>query len=115
MREGVSREARLVMQLKRRCLVWSWAALCLSGCQTYCARHAVEQRVKNSGSARLDASQTRREIASFDVAAETSGIQRVSPLRLPISSRGHVAETCAKVAQRVGGLCHAGSAAIAAG
>ena len=63
------------------CLLWSGAALCLSGCQTYCARHSVERRVKNLGTAKLDGSrdtQTRRSVAKSEDVPAPSGIQHVS-------------------------------------
>jgi outer membrane protein, heavy metal efflux system len=63
------------------CFLWSGAALCLSGCQTYCARHSVEQRVKNLGTVKLDGSrdaQPSRAVAKSTAVQVPSGIQHVS-------------------------------------
>ncbi|RLT12775.1 MAG: TolC family protein [Planctomycetota bacterium] len=76
MRGCWSKEARLMRRWWWRCLVCSGTALCLSGCQSYCARHTVEHRVKNLSRTHLDVS--REENVTPPGAAATSGIQRVS-------------------------------------
>ena len=61
-----------------RCLALSGVALSLSGCQSYCARHSVENQVKNATGARFDGSQSNQTAAVASAAAKTSRIQQVS-------------------------------------
>lgn len=60
------------------CLAWSAMSLCVSGCQSYCARHTVEHRVKNLSGSHLDASQSHEAKTLQPDDAKTAGIQRVS-------------------------------------
>ena len=58
------------------CCALSGVALSLSGCQSYCARHTVENQVRNASGARFDGSTHAPAVANSG--AKTSEIQQVS-------------------------------------